>query len=176
MRLPATWLLAAALAMPAAALAQMEAVTTEGRRVLLQPDFTWRYAESAPAAPAATGEPSLMLRVEKVVPRGTSCILGVRMVNGLPYEVRSIVPQFSAVTADGITYTTVYQSFDNIRPTDGRYAEVVFRGIGCADIARVQVHGADRCSMGDLDRFSALGGECLQRITVAPSTLIGIGK
>jgi hypothetical protein len=160
--------------------AQIEAITSDGRRVILEEDSTWRYAEEGEVAPSAAGPPPeeghALLTVERVVSQPHACTLGLRLHNRLPYEVRNIVPQFSAYTADDVRYVTIFQSFTGLKPTDDQYREVTFPGRPCEQIARVQIHGADRCSMGDLDRFTATGGECLQRIVVAPSGRFNLSK
>ena len=53
---------------------------------------------------------------------------------------------------------------------------VRFVGIGCADIARLQIQGGDRCDMGDLNKFSDVKGECLARVRVLPSELLPFEK
>jgi hypothetical protein len=53
---------------------------------------------------------------------------------------------------------------------------VRFGGIGCADIARLQVQGGDRCDMGDLNKFSDAKGECLARVRVLPSEVLPFEK
>jgi len=53
---------------------------------------------------------------------------------------------------------------------------VLFQLITCPEIARLKVVGGDRCSMGELDRFSPEKGICLERVRVVPSDLLPFEK
>ena len=143
-----------------------------GRQIRLNDDHTWEYVDAAAEPPAER----VILTVERVESGVNRCVIGVRLYNDLNDEVRSLVPQFSAYTSGDVRFDTVFQSFSWIKPTQDQYQEVVFSGISCEDIERVEVHGADRCSMGDLSKFSFEKGECLRHIEVVESPLIAIGK
>jgi len=41
---------------------------------------------------------------------------------------------------------------------------------------RVQVLGGDHCEMGDLDKYTSLKGQCLDRIRVVESNLVRFDK
>jgi hypothetical protein len=189
-----TWLRAcgllacAALVLTLAVAADFEVTGPDGRRILLKDDGTWRYVdgkdkgsskESAKAAaaeekPKMAGEALLIL--ERRVEAGGACMFGLRIVNGFPHIIQSLFPTFSAVRANGVVYDSVSQGFQAVRPGDSQSRELVFRGISCQEIARVQVSGGDRCVMGDLDRFSFDSGVCLSRVRVVESKLVRFDK
>jgi len=195
----ATWvlvesvLLVAAVALPHAARADFELAGPDGRRILLMDNGTWRYVEAKDKGQVADkvketekgkekdkekekGEAVLTL-VEKFE-RGRSCAFALSLVNNFPYEIRSFSPYFAAYRANGVIYDTVSSGapFSALKPGVKQNGEIMFRGIVCQDIARVQVVGGDRCDMGDLNRFSSTKGQCLARIRVAESVLLRFDK
>jgi hypothetical protein len=172
-------LVLAASCLPAAS-ADFELIDGQGRRILLKDDGTWRYLGAQAAGPAAS-EPAkekpqaeLMLEQRLDVPGG--CRFEFALTNTLPYEIRSLVPEFSVHRASGVAYSAQTASFGPVRPGDQIRRAVRFAGIGCADIARLQVQGGDRCEMGDLNKFSEAKGECLSRVRVRPSDLLPFEK
>jgi hypothetical protein len=172
-------LLLAALLPLAAAGADFEVTAPDGRRILLKADGTWRYVdadEKAPAVdkPKATGE--AVLALERRAEAGPNCRFGLRLANNTNYEIRNIVPYFSAYRANGVLYETLSIGFYSINPGNNQYREVLFRGITCQEISRLQVSGGSRCEMGDLDRFSYVAGACLERVRVVPSELLQFDK
>jgi hypothetical protein len=177
----------AALGFTLAVGADFEVNGPDGRRILLKGDGTWQYVdgkgkggtgepakEPAKEKPAVVGEAVLMLE-RKVDGRG-GCIFGLRLLNSFPHAIQSFVPTFSAIRPNDVAYDSVTTGFVTLKPGDGQSREILFRGITCQDIARLQVSGGDRCVMGDLDRFALDPGACLQRIRVAPSELVRFDK
>lgn len=181
------------------ALADLELNTPDGRRVLLLDDGTWRHvdaaagaaaagpasaasaadaampaasAPSAPQGPKPTAELKLLRRVESP----NACSFEFELVNTLPYEVRSLVPYFAVLRADGVTYSTQSGFFGPAKPGDTIRRSLRFAGIECAEIAKVQVLGGDRCEMGELNKFSDAKGECLSRVRVLPSDLVEFAR
>ena len=167
--------------LPAAG-ADFEVTGPDGRRILLKDDDTWRYvgakdkerARKTKEKPKDEGE--MILRVERKTEFGSSCRYDLRLVNNLPYEIRSIVPAFWAYRPNGVVYDRVLSAFQSIKPGDSQSQEIHFHGITCQNIARVQVLGGDRCVMGDLDRFSEAKGECLAKVRVVASDLVRFEK
>ena len=102
----------------------------------------------------------------------------MRLENKLPYEIRSLVPYYSAYRADGVIYNTSSggQGFSSLRPGDSQRREIEFEGIPCNAISRVQVVGGGRCQMGELDKFSATSEQCLARVRVVRSDLVRFDK
>ena len=199
-----TVLLAAGMALSLAA-ADLELSGPDGRRILLKDDGTWRYLDAkdkprakdavetrdkaeakgeardtaetkdkAPDKPRITGE--ALLRLDRKTEIGSNCRFEVRLVNNLGYEIRSLVPTFSALRANGVIYDSVLTAFQSLRPGDSQTREIQFRGIPCPDITRVQVAGGDRCVMGELDRWGAADGQCLARVRVQASDLVRFDK
>lgn len=191
--------LLAALLVPAAMAADMELTTPDGKRVLLKDDKTWRYVDGEPAKagakPAAEGaaakaeeakdtkeaavkkdEGEAVLSLEGRIAGNRICRFQVKLVNNLPYEVRSLVPEFSVYRANNIVYDSVFTGFSFLRPGDSQVREARFNGIACEDVARVRVSGGDRCEMGELDKFSAARGKCLSLVRVVPSDVIRFDK
>lgn len=198
----AAWALFAGMAIAYAA--DFEVTGPDGRRILLKEDGTWRYVdkkgkesaredakkaakrlekeddekepvkEAAKEKPKALGE--AVLRLERKTEIGSNCRFDVRLVNDLNYEIRSIAPTFSAHRASGVVYDSVLSTFQSVRPGDSQVREVQFRGIACGDVARLQVGGADRCVMGELDRWTAELGQCLTRVRVVESSLVRFDK
>jgi len=176
-------LLVAGMALSPVALADVELTGPDGRRILLKDNGTWRYVEAAERDPAedkgkGKDEGEAVLLLERKIERGSNCRFVLRLVNNLPYEIRSLVPYYSAYRADGVIYDTVSagSSFASMKPGDKLVREIDFTGIGCRDIVRVQVVGGDRCEMGDLDKFSAVKGRCLARVRVVESDLVRFDK
>jgi hypothetical protein len=176
-------LLAAGLALSHAAQADFELTGPDGRRILLKDDGTWRYVEAKDKAEdkeqakdkvKEAGE--AVLRLEAKVERAGTCRFVLRLVNNLPYQIRSFVPQFSAYRANGVIYDTVFSGFLSLKSGDSQSQEIQFRGIGCQDIARVQVGGGDRCDMGELEKFAEVKGQCLARVRVVESDLVRFDK
>jgi len=174
-------LLAAALTFPARA-ADIELTAPDGRRVVLYDNGTWRYAEGEAAKSQAAGQVKqdgeAVLTLERKIERGNSCRFILRLVNNLPYEIRSLVPYYAAYRADGVIIDTVSSasSFAAMKPGDTLIRDLDFTGIVCRDIVRVQVVGGDRCDMGDLDKYSSEKGECLARVRVVGSDVVRFDK
>jgi hypothetical protein len=174
-----TILLVAGIASACAAQADFNVTGPDGRRIMLKDDGTWRYVEQAGGDnDKAKEEGEATLQLERKTPRGNGCLYSLRLVNKLPYEIRSLVLYYSAYRANGVIYDTVaaQSSFGFLKPGDQQQREVQFNGIGCDDIDRVQVGGGDRCVMGDLDKFSAAKGQCLARVRVVESDLVRFDK
>ena len=172
-------LLLGTLAPLSAARADIEVTGPDGRRILLKDDGTWRYQEAGGDAkpadrPKVSGEGVLSL--ERRVEEGPNCRFGLRLANNTNYEIHNIIPYIAAYRANGVLYDTLGVGFFSIKPGNSLSRDVVFQGITCAEIARIQVTGGDRCVMGDLDRFSAEAGECLARVRVVPSDLVRFEK
>jgi len=176
---------AAVLGLGPAAAADFEVTGPDGRRILLKDDGTWQYVEGGDKAadkekpkekekPKSVGEGVMTL--ERRIDGGGGCIFGVRLTNSFPYTIDSFVPTFSAIRANDIVYHSVNAGFQALRPGDGQTRELLFRGIACQDIARLQVSGGERCVMGDLDRFSQDAGECLRRVRVIPASFVRFDK
>src|SRR5215510_7485921 len=82
------------------AAADFEVTGPDGRRILLKDDGTWQYVEGkkepgdedakGKEKPKSAGEGVLTL--ERKVDSGGGCIFGVRLTNGFPYRIDSIVP------------------------------------------------------------------------------------
>lgn len=159
--------------------ADFELTAPDGRRLLLKDDGTWKYQDTKEKdTGAAKNQPpeEAMLQLEQKVERGPHCRVVMRLVNTLPYEIGHIVPSFSAYRANGTMHETVTVGFQSVRPAESLQRAVEFTRIACADIARVQVSDADRCQMGDLNKFSPANGQCLARLRIAPSTVAKFDK
>ncbi len=152
--------------------ADIEALTTDGRRVLLKEDMSWHYLEEA----AAEEEEHVSLTVvgKKTLPNG--CKLGIELGNHLTVDIKTLVPQFSAYIGKNIRFQTVFKEFSRVRPTLTQYREIIFTKIRCQDIQYVKVHGGDRCNMGELNRFTPGKGLCLEKIRVVPSDIFKMIK
>jgi hypothetical protein len=173
--------------MPAAR-ADMELKDAGGRAVLLKDDGTWRYldakdGEAGAAAAAATAasaadKPRDMaaLQLLRQVESASACRYEFELHNTLPYEIRSLVPYFAVSRASGVVYAVDSLNFGPVRPGDKTRRALRFAGIACAEIAKVQVEGGDRCEMGELNKFSDAKGECLARLRVLPSELVKFEK
>jgi hypothetical protein len=123
----------------------------------------------------------LLLRVDNKTEFGTACRFDLQLVNKMPYEVTSLVLSFSAYRPDGVLYATetAGSQFGSLKPGNAQRRQLEFRGITCKEIARLQVSGGDRCTMGDLHRWSDIAevkGECLARVKVVESNLVRFDK
>lgn len=147
-------------------------VTPDGRRVLLKDDHTWEVIESEQGDQAT----SAVISVANVHGLRNACKIGLRLENNLGYNIKSLIPSFSAYNQNGILYETVSKAFSSIKPTRKLYKQIQFIGITCEDISYIRVHGADHCSMGEMDKFNEDEGECLGHIHVVGSELMKIIK
>jgi hypothetical protein len=147
-------------------------VTPEGRRVLLKDDHTWEEIE------AVQGDLSTSAVISVANTRGlrNACKVGLRLENNLGYTIKSLIPSFSAYTKGGILFETVSKAFSSIKPTRDQYRQIQFIGITCEEIGHIRVHGAEHCSMGQMDKFNEAEGECLSHIYVQASDLMKITK
>ncbi|MAT91919.1 MAG: hypothetical protein CME59_04910 [Halioglobus sp.] len=167
------------LAMTAAPLAsaheepEIDAMTSDGRMVILYEDHTWDFVEAESGDPAN----SAVLTVTEVKEMQDACGLQLRLQNNLPHKIRSIVPRFSVYNKDNIVFDSKSQSFTAIKPTRNQYKRIQFTGIGCHEIRWVRVHDAARCTIGEVvDMFNEEEGQCLSYIYVEPSEMINISK
>jgi len=174
-------LLAGAVAPLSAARADFEVAGPDGRRILLKDDGTWRYVDATTQEPSkdkpkvtVTGEGVFTL--ERRTEVGPHCRFGLRLQNNTNFEIQTIVPSFSAYRANGVLYATHTLGFYSIKPGNNQYREILFQGITCQEVARLQVSGGDRCVMADLDRFSSTGEACLERVRVVASDLVRFEK
>jgi hypothetical protein len=161
--------------------AAFEVSGPDGRRIMLYDNGTWRYMEASRSEQAgdktkAAGE--AVLSLEGKTERGNNCRYSLRLVNNFPYEIRNLVPFYSAYRANGVIHDTVasLSAFTGLKPGDKQDRQIDFAGIACQDIVRVQVSGGDRCEMGELDKFSEKKGECLARVRVVASEVVRFDK
>jgi hypothetical protein len=179
---PLTALRALALLLAAACLplahADFELKDDKGRRILLKSDGTWRYVDAAApdAAASAPAPPQAELLLERRLDLPGACRFELVLSNTLPYEIRVLVPDFAALRANGVAYTTQPLAFGPLRPGDRARRGLNVEGIACADIARLDVKGGDRCDLGELNKFSEPNGQCLERVKVLPSALLPFTK
>ena len=150
----------------------IEVVAPDGRHVLLKNDHTWEYIEVEQLSP----EQSAVLSVVNVKELSNACDIGFRLTNNLPYQIKSLVPSFSAYTKDQVIFDTQSKSFNSIHPTGSQYRMVRFIGITCPEISHIKLFGADRCTMGPFTKFDSQEGECLKRIYVEASNRIKVVK
>jgi hypothetical protein len=104
------------------------------------------------------------------------CRYQLKLVNNLPYEIRSLVPELSVFRTQDVVYDSKFAGFSFIRPGDSQIQEVRFNGIGCDEVLRVRVGGGDRCEMGELDKFSNAKGKCLALVRVIESKVVRFDK
>jgi hypothetical protein len=156
-----------------AALADIKAVTVDGRQVTLREDGTWTFSQ---AGDDAEDKHLARLSLENKVDLARGCRLGLRLNNELPEQIRTLVLRFTAVKSGGIEFDTVSRGFSYIKPTASQYQEIDFRGITCAEISIVDVSAARNCHIGELTKYSASAENCLKLIEVAPSSLLPIAK
>ena len=163
--------------------ADFELRDADGRRILLKDDGSWRYVEAAETAAAApAGEAAIVppvqaeLRLLQRTQLSAACSFTVLLHNKLPYEIRSLVPEFAVQRASGVVYTTQGLGFGPVKPGDSQQRELRILGIDCNEISRLQVQGSDRCDMGELNKFSDVKGACLDRLQVLPSKPIAFEK
>lgn len=179
-------ILLGAVAGTAAIAADIELSTPDGRKVLLKEDMTWRYADTDAAADkpkdkdAVTAKPKdegeAILTLEEQVPGNRICRFRFKLVNNLPYEIRSLVPELSVYRGKDVLYDSVFTGFSFLKPGDTQTREARFNGIGCDDIVRLKVGGGDRCEMGELDKFTSAKGKCLSLVRVVPSQIVRFDK
>lgn len=167
--------LCSCLALSHAAWADFELAGPDGQRYQLKDDGTWRRIDGK-GEPKAQQQGEAVLRLEEKIERGRDCRLVFSLTNNLPYEIQNIVPYFSVYRSNGILHETASVAFQSIRPIDKIRGVADFTKINCADIARVQVSGGDRCEMRELTKFSDANGQCLARVRVLPSELARFDK
>ena len=161
--------------------AEVELVTPDGRRVRLNDDRTWEYISAGDQQRRAEEQqaqaPRAVLRISHVDElQNVGCRIGVILQNDLPYKIKNLAIRFSVYKSESLPYDSVTRSFSEIKPTDSQYRKLLFRGISCSGIHHIQVEDPGRCSMGDLDRFSAQPGDCIEHIRVERNELVNIAK
>jgi hypothetical protein len=85
------------MALPHAARADIELTGPDGRRILLLDNGAWRYVEAKDSDQGGNkikDEGEAVLSLERKVDRGNNCRFVLRIVNNLPYEIRSLVPYY----------------------------------------------------------------------------------
>ena len=83
------------MALTCAVRADFELTGPDGRRIRLMDNGTWQYAETKDKDQAegkTKVEGEAVLSLERKIERGSNCRFAVRLVNNLPYEIRSLVP------------------------------------------------------------------------------------
>jgi hypothetical protein len=145
--------------------------TPDGRLAVLKADGTWSYAEAA-SAPSVQAE----LRLESRAPMPGGCQFQFNLRNRLPYEIRTLVPDFRVIRRGGTVYIEQNIGFGRVLPGDQQQRTLRVSGLDCAEIEKLQVIGGDRCDMGDLNKFTDGKGLCLARLQVQPSSLLTIEK
>lgn len=157
---------------PAVSETDLSALTLDGRRVLLKADNTWEFVETAQGDPAV----SAVLTVTRIWDMQKACKLQFRLQNNLGYRISNLVPRLSVQNQEGVVYDSKSISFSSIKPTNYKYTDVQFGGIGCHEISHVKVYDAARCDMGEIDQWNEEEGQCLSLLYVEPSELINISK
>jgi hypothetical protein len=153
--------------------ADMFATTDDGRKVLLRSNGTWALADQAATSDT---EATAILTLEKTVELTQGCRLGLRLQNSLSAQIRTLVLRFTVYKENQVPFETVSRGFSYIKPTTSQYQEIRFRGIGCNDIASVEVFAARNCHVGELTKYTASAAHCLKLVAVAPSDLLPIAK
>ncbi len=174
-------ILAAASLQPA--LADFELADSTGRRIVLKDNGTWSYVDAkedtkdkGPAAVPVKPEPLADLQLMRRLEAPGSCLFEVMLTNNLPYEIVSLVPAFAAQRANGVVFASKLVGFSAVKPGVNVSRSMLFGGIGCQDIAKLQVLGGDRCEMGELNKFTEGRGRCLALLRVVPSELLQFEK
>jgi hypothetical protein len=150
----------------------LQAVTRDGRQVLLKSDHTWDFVQFMEGDPSN----SAVLTVTRVWDMQDACKLQFRLQNNLGYKIGAIVPRFTVVNKEGILYESPSISFNGIMPTKNKYTEIQISGLGCNDISHMKLIDAARCRMGEIDIWNEKEGECLSHIYLEPSQQINISK
>lgn len=152
----------------------------DGRKVELFKDQTWEFViekKEGEEEEANIDKSPLKLQIEKVYDSKHVCKIGMRLTNKSGYYITSVVPRFGAYIANSsVKFDVQSTEFARLRPLRDQYREITYRGITCPDIDYFRLYGADHCSMGELDKYSAPKGACLAQIELLPTDLIKIGK
>jgi hypothetical protein len=163
--------------------AAFEVTGPDGRRIMLYDNGSWRYMEAKGAEQGgdktkADGE--AVLSLERKTERGNNCRYSLRLVNNLPYEIRNLVPFYSAYRANGVIHDTVasLSAFTALKPGDKQNREIDFAGIACQDIVRVQVSGGCRaCRCKGRRIADGVGGrDCNFARAARDGSLPGVGR
>ncbi len=153
------------------ALADIEAITVNGKSALLKNDNTWQYIETK-----QSDSRYAHLSVANKQGGDNYCRLGLKLKNDLTDKITSIVFRFSAHNHEDILYDTVTKGFQHLKPTNEGFKEITFAGTPCEEIKYIRVHGADRCEIGELTKHSTEKGECLKLVQVETNDKIIIFK
>jgi hypothetical protein len=160
--------------------ADFELTDAQGRRIQLKDDGTWRYLDAPDKGPAASEPPKTPVQAELLLERRVEalggCLIEFNLVNQLDHEIRSLALDFTVYRANDVAYTSRLAVFGPVRPGDRQRRALLFVGIACSEIAKLQVSGGDRCEMGDLNKFSDAKGQCLARVLVPASDKLRIEK
>ena len=175
-RLAATVLMGLALTQPALGDhpdPRLEAITGDGRLVILHENHRWEFEEVAYGDPKT----SAVLAVTEVKEMQDACGLQLHLQNNTGQRIRSLTPRLTVYNDDNIIFDHKSVSFTSIKPGRDQYRRLQFNGIGCHAIRWVRLHDAEHCTIGNtLDKFNAEEGQCLALIHVVPTDLINLSK
>lgn len=148
----------------------------DGRQTSYETDNTVRVADGSAStnSPVENNIEQAVLSVDRVMDRGNSCSIALRLHNTTSFRIRNVVPQFSAMITGNVVFATISAEFFEINPSSVQERTIRFRGISCDEITGLKVHGANNCRMGSLNRNTASSFECLRRIKVSESEVINI--
>ncbi len=153
------------------ALAGLEAITINGKRVTLNSNHTWEYIQDEKSTARYAH-----LSVANLQGGSSFCRLGLKLKNDLADKINSIVFMLSAYIDEEVRYETISKGFQHLKPTQEMYNEITFSDISCDEIQYIRVHGADRCEIGELHKFSPEKGKCLKLVNVEGSDKVVIFK
>jgi len=169
-------LLAAVMAQPALADhvdPKLEAITSDGRMVVLYENHRWEFVEIEHGDPKS----SAVLVVTELKEMQEACGMQLHLQNNTGHKIRSLTPRLTVYNEENIVFDHKSVSFTSIKPGRDQYRRLQFNGIGCHEIRWVRVHDAEHCMIGSaIDMFNAEEGQCLSLIHVVPSDLINISK
>ena len=82
----------------------------------------------------------------------------------------------TAYVRGDVPFETLTRNFYQFRPGEQRYREMTFQQVTCDEIDRIEVSDPGRCTLEELNPFTAEAGDCAKFTDVANSRLVNMVK
>lgn len=123
-----------------------------------------------------TGRPAAVLHVHMRKSYQNACKYGMTLTNNLPFKVTNLTFRLTAYVRGDVPFETLTRNFYQVRPGERQYREMTFQQVTCDEIDRIEVSDPGRCTLGELNPFTAEAGDCAKFTDVADSRLVDMVK
>lgn len=123
-----------------------------------------------------TGRAAAVVSVHTRKAYENACKFGITLTNNLPFKITALSFRFTALIGGGVPFDSQTKSFSELRPSEDQYREMIFQGVRCDQIQRLEVTDPGRCALDTLNRFNSAPGDCAKYSDIASSSLITVAK